>query len=78
VARAPDKDLGERICAYIQPKPGVRLSFQEVIAHLKGIGASVLQLPERIEFVDSIPLTNIGKADKKALREELKKRLGMA
>jgi non-ribosomal peptide synthetase component E (peptide arylation enzyme) len=38
----------------------------------------VLQLPERIEFIDSIPLTKVGKIDKRALREDIKKRLGMA
>ena len=71
----PDKNLGERICAYIQLKPRAALTFQELILYLKGIGASVLQLPERVEFIDSIPLTNIGKADKKVLQEDIKKRL---
>ncbi len=71
----PDKDLGERIGAYVQLKPESRLGFEELIAYLKSIGASVLQLPERVEFIQHIPLTNIGKADKKALREDIKKRL---
>ena len=35
----------------------------------------MLQLPERVEFVESIPLTKIGKADKKMLREDIVKRL---
>lgn len=77
VVGMPDKVLGERICAYIQPAPGVKVSFEEVIAYLRGKGASVLQLPERIEVIGSMPLTNIGKMDKKALREDIKKRLGM-
>jgi non-ribosomal peptide synthetase component E (peptide arylation enzyme) len=74
----PDKALGERICAYIQLKPGATLAFDQLIAHLKGVGASVLQLPERVEFIESIPLTKIGKADKKALKEDIKKKLGVA
>ena len=74
----PDKVLGERICAYIQLKPRTTLTFEEMIAHLKIIGASVLQLPERVEFIESIPLTKVGKADKKALKEDIKKRLGVA
>jgi non-ribosomal peptide synthetase component E (peptide arylation enzyme) len=45
---------------------------------LKGKAASVLQLPERIEFIDSIPLTKVGKADKRALKEDIKRRLGIA
>jgi non-ribosomal peptide synthetase component E (peptide arylation enzyme) len=48
-----------------------------VIAFLKGMGASVMQLPERMEFVDAIPLTKIGKADKKMLKEEIAKRLAV-
>ncbi len=74
----PDKALGERICAYIQLKPGTALSKEDLIVHLKSVGASVMQLPERVEFIDSIPLTGVGKADKKALKEDIKKKLGVA
>lgn len=78
VVGMPDKVLGERACAYVQPTAGTKLTFDEIISFLKAKGASVLQLPERIEFVGSIPLTKIGKADKKALREDIKRRLGLA
>ena len=73
----PDQALGERICAYVQLRPGASLTFEELIAYLKRIGASVLQLPERVEFVDWISTTSIGKADKKLLKEDLEKRLGL-
>ena len=73
----PDKVLGERICAYVQPVAGAKIVLEEVVAFLKGKGASVMQLPERLEIIEAIPLTNIGKTDKKALREDIKKRLGM-
>lgn len=73
----PDKVLGERVCAYLQAKPGSKITFDEVIDFLKKHGASVNQLPERIEFVDSIPYTKVGKeADKKALRMDIKRRMG--
>jgi 2,3-dihydroxybenzoate-AMP ligase/mycobactin salicyl-AMP ligase len=79
VVGMPDKELGERICAYVQTLPGNgELTFEEIIAFLKSKGASVLQLPERIVFVDSIPLTKVGKIDKKALREDIRKRMGLA
>jgi len=77
VVGMPDKILGERICAYVVVRGGQALTFEGTIAFLKGKGASVLQLPERIEFVPLLPLTNIGKVDKKALREDIKKRLGI-
>jgi 2,3-dihydroxybenzoate-AMP ligase len=74
----PDKELGERICAYVQPVADkVELDFEDIITFLRGKGASVLQLPERIEFVESIPLTKVGKIDKKVLREDIKKRMGL-
>lgn len=72
----PDAALGERICAYIQLKPGLSLNFEELVAYLKSSGASVLQLPERIEFISPLPLTNIGKIDKKMLREDIRGKLG--
>lgn len=72
----PDKALGERICAYVQLKPGTSLTFEELITYLKSVGASVFQLPERVEFIDPIPLTKVGKVDKSALKEDIKRRLG--
>jgi 2,3-dihydroxybenzoate-AMP ligase/mycobactin salicyl-AMP ligase len=76
VVGMPDAVLGERICAYVKTKPDVSLTFEEVIAFLKSKGASVQQLPERVEFVDELPMTKVGKVDKKSLREDIKTRLG--
>ena len=76
VVGMPDQILGERICAYVVPKPEARLTFDGLILFLKGRGASVQQLPERIEFVRELPMTKVGKVDKKALREDIRKRLG--
>ncbi len=75
VVGMPDPELGERICAYIQMKNKVKLSFEDIISFLKGKGASVLQLPERIEFIDSLPLTKANKVDKKLLREDIESKL---
>jgi 2,3-dihydroxybenzoate-AMP ligase/mycobactin salicyl-AMP ligase len=71
VVGMPDKILGERICAYVVLRKGARVFFEEIIAFLKSKGAFVLQLPERIEFVDELPMTKVGKVDKKALREDI-------
>ena len=67
----PDQVLGERICAYVVPRSGAVLTFEEIVAFLKGKGASVKQLPERVEFVTELPMTKVGKIDKKALREDI-------
>jgi len=71
----PDQILGERICASVVPKQGANPTLDEIIAFLKGNGASVQHLPERIELVDDLPVTKVGKVDKKVLREDIKKRL---
>ena len=75
VVAMPDKILGERICAYVIPAPGVKPTLEEIVSFLKGKGASVLQLPERIELIDELPMTKVGKVDKKRLREVIKKKL---
>ena len=75
VVAMPDPLMGERVCAYIQPKNGVHLTFEGIISFLKEKKASVLQLPERIEFIQDMPLTAAEKIDKKALREEIQKKL---
>ncbi len=69
VVAMPDARLGEKICAYVKPKKGYSVSLDKVTAYMKSQGASVLLLPERIEIIEEIPLTAIGKADKKVLRQ---------
>jgi len=71
----PDPVLGERVCAFIKPKQGRTVSFDEIISYLKEKKTSVLYLPERIESIQELPLTNVGKVDKKRLREEIKEKL---
>lgn len=72
VVGMPDPILGERACAFIKFRKGETITFEELIAYLKEKKTSVLYLPERIERIDEIPLTNVGKVDKKRLREVIK------
>jgi 2,3-dihydroxybenzoate-AMP ligase len=74
----PDPVMGERVCAYIQSKSGTQLTFDEIISFLRGQKASVLQLPERIEFIDTMPYTGAQKMDKKSLQEDIAKKLQAA
>jgi 2,3-dihydroxybenzoate-AMP ligase len=71
----PDPLMGERVCAYIQPKTGADLTFDGIISFLREQKASVLQLPERIEFIDAMPYTGVQKVDKRSLREDIEKKL---
>lgn len=73
----PDRELGERVCAYVRPVPAVTLDPREIKAFMEEAGASKLLIPERFEFVDSLPMTEAGKHDKKALRKDLEQRMGL-
>jgi non-ribosomal peptide synthetase component E (peptide arylation enzyme) len=72
----PDKELGERVCAYIKLTEGKKLDSEEIKSFMESQGASKLLIPERFEFVIALPLTEAGKHDKKALREDIKKKIG--
>jgi 2,3-dihydroxybenzoate-AMP ligase/mycobactin salicyl-AMP ligase len=75
VVGMPDPVLGEKVCAFIKPKRGMGVSFDQIISFLREKKTSVLYLPERIESIEELPLTNVGKVDKKRLREEIKEKL---
>jgi 2,3-dihydroxybenzoate-AMP ligase len=71
----PDPVLGERICAYVILKPGQTLTLPELVTFLQQKEIAKFKLPERLEVVDSFPLTNIGKVSKKDLREDIARKL---
>ena len=75
VVGMPDPEMGERICAYIQPADGITLTFEQIIGYLKDQKASVLQFPERIEFIAEMPFTPAGKINKRAIREDIAEKL---
>jgi 2,3-dihydroxybenzoate-AMP ligase/mycobactin salicyl-AMP ligase len=75
VVPMPDAEMGEKACAYVQRQSGIELDSDTIIAFLKDQGASVLQLPERIEFVDALPYTKAEKIDKRALIKDIEKKI---
>ena len=72
----PDKELGERVCAYVRLTERVEIVPEEIKSFMESQGASKLLIPERFEFVITLPLTEAGKHDKKALREDIKQKIG--
>ena len=71
----PDPLMGERVCAYVEPRAGAAPTFEGIVAFLREQKASVQELPERIEFIDSMPYTGVNKLNKHALREDIAKKL---
>lgn len=66
----PDRPGSERVKIYIEPTPDAdQLTPENIRDHLDG-NVPRQALPEEVEFVEEMPLTDIGKTDKKALREQ--------
>jgi non-ribosomal peptide synthetase component E (peptide arylation enzyme) len=78
VVGMPDPDLGEKICAYVKLVEGAKLSHEDILDHLKTLGAAKIHYPERTIFVSEIPLTAAGKADKKVLKKDIEEKLKAA
>ncbi len=67
----PDEVFGEKACAFVIPKPGETLAFDELIAFLRAQKIASFKLPERLEIRSEFPLSPAGKILKRTLREEI-------
>jgi fatty-acyl-CoA synthase len=67
VIGTPDEKWGEAVTAVIVPRPGAKLDIDELIALVKE-RKGPHHAPKSVEIVDSIPMSPLGKPDKKALR----------
>jgi 2,3-dihydroxybenzoate-AMP ligase len=65
----PDPVLGERLAICVVPKHGTTApSLDAVRKHFEVSGVAAFKFPERLEVVPEIPMTKVGKIDKRALR----------
>ncbi|WP_405793771.1 AMP-binding protein [Streptomyces sp. NBC_01506] len=72
----PDRVLGERGCAYLVLEPGGQPpTVRSLGAFLLAQGLATYKLPERVELVPDLPLSNVGKVSKKDLREDIEAKL---
>jgi salicylate---CoA ligase len=71
----PDPVLGERVCVYVVPRPGTTVTLDELRAWMGRAGVAAYKLPERLELVEQLAVTAVGKVDKKALRADVAERL---
>jgi 2,3-dihydroxybenzoate-AMP ligase len=68
----PDREMGERACAYVIPKGGQDFTFDEMIEFLKGKKLAMYKLPERLEVVSEFPAVgDSGKVNKETLKKEI-------
>jgi non-ribosomal peptide synthetase component E (peptide arylation enzyme) len=68
----PDKVMGERVCAFVVPRPGETFTLEELNNFLLNEQKiAKFKVPERLEFIDELPVTKVGKFEKKTLREKI-------
>ena len=71
----PHPVLGEQTCAYVVLRPDETLDLPALSAYLEGRGVARFKWPERLETLEALPVTNVGKVDKKKLREDIAAKL---
>ncbi|MFN2996535.1 hypothetical protein ALQ63_02072 [Serratia plymuthica] len=65
----PDELMGEKSCAFIIAASALKPVVLR--RHLRAEGVAEFKLPDRFIQVDTLPLTPVGKVDKKRLRQRL-------
>lgn len=70
----PDQRLGETPCAVVELNSQSKsLSLDEVTEFLDDRGIAVFKRPERLEVLDQLPRTSVGKIDKKSIESRIKR-----
>jgi acyl-CoA synthetase len=72
----PDPTFGERVCVYVELKPGRSLELPELVAHLEARELGRETFPERLVVLPELPRGSGGKIAKGALREDAARRAG--
>jgi len=71
----PDERSGEAIKLFVVVKPGVSLTKEQVMTHMRA-NLTGYKLPRALEFRDTLPTTNVGKILRRELRNEELKKIG--
>ena len=76
VVGMPDERLGEKVCVYVVPAADTTITLDDIVGYLRERKLATPKLPERLELVDSLPMTATGKVQKHVLRDDISKKLG--
>ncbi|HEY0225218.1 MAG TPA: AMP-binding protein, partial [Mycobacterium sp.] len=71
VVGLPDRILGERVAAFVVPRPDAALELDDIAGWLRTRSLAVQKLPELVVITDALPRTASGKIQKFRLREIL-------
>ncbi len=70
----PDKTRGQKLKAYIVPKPGEEIKIPELVAYCKEKLANY-KVPKVFEFREELPKSLVGKVLRRVLRQEEEKKI---
>jgi acyl-CoA synthetase len=70
----PDPVFGERVCAYVELRPGTSLTLADLTRHLEARGTTREWWPERLVVLDALPRASGGKVAKGELRADARRR----
>ncbi|MFC5746292.1 class I adenylate-forming enzyme family protein [Actinomadura rugatobispora] len=67
VVGEPHERTGERVCAVVVAAPGHQVTLSGLVEHCREQGLARFKCPERLEVVDELPRSPMGKVLKRAL-----------
>ena len=65
----PDPEWGEAIVAVVALKDGAEATAEELRTHCRMSELTSIKIPERVEFMDSLPKNAVGKIAKNEIRD---------
>ena len=68
---APDPEFGESVCVCVVPHSGRTVTLDQIRATFGELGVARFKVPQRLELLTRLPVTPVGKIDKKALRQRV-------
>jgi len=69
IVAMPNERTGEAACAFIIPREGRSIDLSEIKRYLMERGTAMQKIPERLEIVNELPRTSVGKVRKDILRQ---------
>ena len=75
VVAMPDERFGEKACAFVRLREGGELSLAQLLDFLHTRQFARFKMPERLEIVDTFPISPAGKILRRELREQIARRL---
>jgi long-chain acyl-CoA synthetase len=71
----PDERTGEAIKLFVVARPGVSLTNEQVMTHMRA-NVTGYKVPRTLEFRDALPTSNVGKILRRELRDSELKKIG--